>query len=87
MNDLIEVGQLLLLLLGVVGIPMGLYLGFRVALSRVKALEAEAKARNVPDSRQIAELEQRMVELEERLDFTERLLARQGEAKGVESGQ
>jgi hypothetical protein len=74
-NDLIEVGQLLLLLVGVVGIPMGLYLGFRVALSRVKAMEAEARARIGPDGRQVAELEQRMAELEERLDFTERVLA------------
>lgn len=75
MNDLIEVGQLLLLLLGVVGIPMGLYLGFRAAMATIKGMEAEAKAKAGPGARHVAELEQRIAELEERLDFTERVLA------------
>lgn len=75
MNELHDVVLFLLLVLGVVGIPMGLYLGFRAALATIKGMEAEAKAKAGPGARHVAELEQRVAELEERLDFTERVLA------------
>lgn len=75
MNEMNDVVLIFLLMLGGIGIPMGLYLGFRAALATIKGMEAEAKAKAGPHSRQVAELEQRMAELEERLDFTERVLA------------
>jgi hypothetical protein len=74
-NELHDVVLFLLLVLGVIGIPMGLYLGFRAAMATIKGMEAEAKAKAGPGARHVAELEQRMAELEERLDFTERVLA------------
>jgi hypothetical protein len=74
-NELHDVVLFLLLVLCVVGIPMGLYLGFRAALATIKGMEAEAKAKAGPGARHVAELEQRVAELEERLDFTERVLA------------
>jgi hypothetical protein len=75
MNEFRDVVMILLLLLGGIGIPMGLYLAFRAAMATIKGMEADSLAKRGVDAGHVAELEQRVAELEERLDFTERVLA------------
>jgi hypothetical protein len=75
MNEFRDVVMILLLLLGGIGIPMGLYLAFRAAMATIKGMEADAAGKRGLDPGQMAQLEQRLAELEERLDFTERVLA------------
>ena len=75
MNEFRDVVMILLLLLGGIGIPMGLYLAFRAAMATIKGMEADAAGKRGLDLGQMAQLEQRFAELEERLDFTERVLA------------
>ncbi|HEX6991575.1 MAG TPA: hypothetical protein VF151_06810 [Gemmatimonadales bacterium] len=75
MNEMRDVVMFLLLVLGVIGIPMGLYLAFRAAMATIKGMEADAAGKRGLDPGQMAQLEQRVAELEERLDFTERVLA------------
>ena len=75
MNEFRDVVMILLLLLGGIGIPMGLYLAFRAAMATIKGMEADAAGKRGLDPGQMAQLEQRFAELEERLDFTERVLA------------
>lgn len=75
MNEMRDVVMFLLLVLGVIGIPMGLYLAFRAAMATIKGMEADALAKRGIDPGHMAVLEQRVAELEERLDFTERVLA------------
>lgn len=65
----------LLMVLGAIGIPMGLYLAYRAAMATIRGMDAEAKAKAGLGDGHLAELEQRVAELEERLDFSERVLA------------
>jgi|SwirhisoilCB1_FD_contig_31_14777119_length_1433_multi_4_in_0_out_0_2 Tfp pilus assembly protein PilO len=87
MNEMRDVIMFLLLVLGVVGIPMGLYLAFRAAMATIKGMDADAAAKAKPeDGERMAELEQRLAELEERVDFSERVLGQQTEARRLEGG-
>jgi hypothetical protein len=87
MQTLGDVLLILLLVLGVVGIPLGLYLAFRAAMATIKGMDAEAAARGQPDDAgRVADLEQRVAELEERVDFSERVLGQQTEARRLEGG-
>jgi hypothetical protein len=75
MNEMNDVVMIFLLMIGGIGIPMGLYLAFRAAMATIKGMEVDAVAKRGIDPSHMAELEQRVAELEERLDFTERVLA------------
>ena len=74
-NEMRDVVMFLLIVLGALGIPMGLYLAYRAAMATIRGMEVEAKARAGVHDGHLAGLEQRVAELEERLDFTERVLA------------
>jgi hypothetical protein len=74
-GDFRDLVMFLVVILGGLGIPMGLYLAYRAAMATIRGMDAEAKAKEGLPGGHLAELEQRVAELEERLDFTERVLA------------
>lgn len=86
-NEMRDVVMFLVLVLGVVGIPMGLYLAYRAAMATIRGMDAEAKAKAGAHDGHLVELEQRVAELEERLDFSERVLAQQAEVNRLEGGR
>ncbi len=86
-NEMRDVVMFLVLLLGVVGIPMGLYLAYRAAMATIRGMDADAKAKAGAHDGQLVELEQRVAELEERLDFSERVLAQQADMNRLEGGR
>ena len=86
-NEMRDVVMFLVLVLGVVGIPMGLYLAYRAAMATIRGMDAEAKAKAGAHDGHLVELEQRVAELEERLDFSERVLAQQADVHRLEGGR
>jgi uncharacterized small protein (DUF1192 family) len=75
MNEMNDVVMIFLLMIGGIGIPMGLYLAFRAAMATIKGMEADAVTKRGIDLGHVAELEQRVADLEDRLVFTEGVLA------------
>jgi hypothetical protein len=70
----------LLMVGGMLGMPALLYVGIRwanMAFRRAQVAEVEA---DPALAARVAELEQQLVELQERMDFTERVLAARREA-------
>jgi hypothetical protein len=64
-------------------IPLALVFGIPVAKALARRIEAETAPRDEPPLAELEELRQRVAELEERLDFSERLLARVQPPDGV----
>ena len=91
-EDLFKIGLMIILL---VGIPGLLYVGYRYAMMWLRRYEQEgdaiAAAAAGVDAETVARLEAlegHVAELQERLDFAERLLAQQGELRRLpEAGE
>lgn len=72
-----------------VGLPLGIYVAFRAAMATVKDMEVQAERKAAPQEsdERLMQLEQRVAELEERLDFAERVLGQHEELRRLESGR
>jgi hypothetical protein len=68
-------------------IPLALVFGIPVAKALARRIEAQTAPRDEPPLAELEELRQRVAELEERVDFTERLLARQQEPERLGKGE
>ena len=74
------------------GIPFGLYLAYRAAMATIKQMEGEARGPADPVALdelrgRLEQSEGRVAELEERLDFAERLLAQRREVEQLPGAQ
>jgi hypothetical protein len=81
MDDVIKIA--LLMLCGL-GIPMGLYLGFRAAMATIRQMERPPAIAGALDEQTVAEFDrmrQELAELHERMDFAERLLAQKSDVE------
>lgn len=83
--------QLLAVLTTIGGMSTVLYVGVRYALARIRRIEREGDERLVAASAEVSgrfeRLEQEVAELQDRLDFAERLLARSAEPERLDAGK
>ena len=83
--------QLLAVLTTIGGMGTILYVGVRYALARIKRIEREGDDRHVAASAEVSgrfeRLEQEVAELQDRLDFAERLLTRSAEPERLDAGK
>ena len=86
-----RVAQLLAMLTTVGGVGTVLFVGAKYALARIRRIEREHEAGQVSAGAESAarfeRLEQEVAELQERLDFAERLLARGNEPDRIDAGK
>jgi hypothetical protein len=86
-----RVMQLLAVLTTIGGIGTVLYVGARYALARIRRIERDGDAGQVAAGAEAAarfeRLEQEVAELQDRVDFAERLLARGNEPDRVDAGR
>jgi hypothetical protein len=68
-------------------IPLALVFGIPVAKALARRIEAGVGAKEAVPPEELEELRQRVGELEERVDFTERVLARQQEPERLGKGE
>ncbi len=91
MNDFERLLQLLAVLTSMGGIGTVLYVATRYALARIKRVEHEGEARQISAGAEAAarfeRLEQEVAELQDRVDFAERLLARGNEPDRIDAGK
>ncbi len=79
-------GLVIVLVCGTI-IPLALVFGIPVAKALARRVEAGTAPRDDLPAAELAELRQRVAELEERVDFTERMLARQQEPERLGKGE
>lgn len=91
MNDFERLLQLLAVLTTMGGIGTVLYVGVRYALARIKRMERDgetkALAAGAETSGRFDRLEQEVADLQDRLDFAERLLSRTTEPERLDAGK
>jgi hypothetical protein len=91
MNDFERLMQLLAVLTTIGGIGTVLFVGARYALARIRRIEREGESGHVAAEAESAarfeRLEQEVAELQERLDFAERLLVRTNEPERLDAGK
>ena len=83
--------QLLAVLTTISGVGTVLYVGARYALARIRRIERDGEAGQVSAGAEAAarfeRLEQEVAELQDRVDFAERLLARASEPERIDAGK
>ena len=83
--------QLLAVLTTISGVGTVLYVGARYALARIRRIERDGEAGQVSAGAEAAarfeRLEQEVAELQDRVDFAERLLARGNEPDRIDAGK
>ena len=86
-----RVAQLLAMLTTVGGVGTVLFVGAKYALARIRRIEREGDDRHAtvgPEATaRFERLEQEVAELQERLDFAERLLVRTSEPERLDAGK
>ena len=91
MTDFERVLQLLAVITTMAAFGTVLYIGARYALARIRRIENDGGAARVDVaaevSGRIGQLEQEVAELQERLDFTERVLGRSVDADRLQAGR
>lgn len=83
--------QLLAVLTTISGVGTVLFVGARYALARIRRIEREGEAGQMSAGAETAarfdHLEQEVAELQDRVDFAERLLARANEPDRIDAGK
>jgi hypothetical protein len=83
--------QLLAVLTTIGGMGTVLYVGVRYALARIKRIEREGDEKHLAAAAEVSgrfeRLEQEVAELQDRLDFAERLLTRNAEPERLDAGK
>ena len=91
MNDFERLMQLLAVLTTIGGIGTVLYIGARYALARIRRMEHAGDGGQIAAGSEAAarfdRLEQEVAELQDRVDFAERLLARANEPERIDAGK
>lgn len=91
MNDFERLLQLLAVLTTMGGVGTIMYVAARYALARIKRIEHGGDAGQIPTGSEAAgrfeRLEQEVAELQDRVDFAERLLARANEPQRLDAGK
>ena len=91
MNSFERLLQLLAVLTTMGGFGTVLFIGARYALARIRRIEREGEAGQVAAGAETAarfdRLEQEVAELQDRVDFAERLLARASEPERIDAGK
>jgi hypothetical protein len=91
MMDFERLLQLLAVLTTIGGGATVLYVGVKYALARIRRIEREGDAGQVAAGAEAAarfdRLEQEVAELQDRVDFAERLLARASEPERIDAGK
>jgi hypothetical protein len=91
MNDFERLMQLLAVLTSMGGVGTVLYVGVRYALARIKRMERDgeykALAAGAEVSGRVERLEQDVAELQERLEFAERVLSHTAEPQRLDAGK
>jgi hypothetical protein len=91
MNDFERLLQLLAVLTTMGGVGTVLFVGVRYALARIRRMERDGESRHLGDAAESAarfeRLEQEVAELQDRVDFAERLLARHAEPERLDAGK
>ena len=91
MNDFERLLQVLAVLTSMGGVGTVLYVATKYALARIRRIEHEGEARQLAAGSEATirfeRLEQDVAELQERLDFAERLLTRTSEPERLDAGK
>lgn len=91
MNDFERLLQLLAVITSMGGVGTVLYVAARYALARIKRIEHQGEAGQVAAGAETAarfdRLEQEVAELQDRVDFAERLLARANAPERLDAGK
>ena len=89
--DFERVAQLLAMLSTIGAGASVVYVGVRYALARIRRIEREGDERHLAAGAEVSgrfeRLEQEVAELQERLDFAERLLSRSAEPERLDAGK
>jgi hypothetical protein len=79
-----EILKVIVMLAAVLGLPSLTYLGVRAGLATIRGMEREAAPPDGPVAEEVAQLRTELAELQERVDFAERMLAQRPDPARLE---